>query len=208
MIKRIIRPGLLAAALLGTPLTSCISVKAPDKPIEINLNVTIRQEVLVRLQRDVEQLINQNPQAFPQPDQAMKSLVFIAAFVLAAPATAQTPAVDAARAAGIIGERYDGYIGVHGAASAAVRSQVARINIERRSLYIDAGIEQGRQPAGRRHHRRLPAARAGRCRRSLYAGRRRLASPRGRPVGGARLLPLSFERVAVVRPQSPRSAGE
>ena len=66
MIKRIIRPGLLSAALLGTPLTSCISVKAPDKPIEINLNVTIRQEVLVRLQRDVEQLINQNPQAFPQ----------------------------------------------------------------------------------------------------------------------------------------------
>ena len=43
----------------------CISVKAPDKPIEINLNVKIRQEVLVSLQRDVEQLINQNPQAFP-----------------------------------------------------------------------------------------------------------------------------------------------
>ena len=60
------RPALLFAALLSAPLTSCISVKAPDKPIEINLNVTIRQEVLVRLQRDVEQLINQNPQAFPQ----------------------------------------------------------------------------------------------------------------------------------------------
>ena len=54
-----------AAALLALPLTGCITVKAPDKPIEINLNVTIRQEVLVRLQRDVEQLINQNPQAFP-----------------------------------------------------------------------------------------------------------------------------------------------
>jgi len=64
------RPALLIAALLSAPLTSCISVKAPDKPIEINLNVTIRQEVLVRLQRDVEQLINQNPQAFPtQPKQ-------------------------------------------------------------------------------------------------------------------------------------------
>ena len=62
----IVRPGLLAAALLAAPLSSCISVKAPDKPIDINLNVTIRQEVLVRLQRDVEQLINQNPQAFPQ----------------------------------------------------------------------------------------------------------------------------------------------
>jgi len=59
------RFGSLAVALLATPFSGCISVKAPDKPIEINLNVTIRQEVLVRLQRDVEQLINQNPQAFP-----------------------------------------------------------------------------------------------------------------------------------------------
>jgi hypothetical protein len=66
MKLRIPRPGLLASALLCAPLTSCISLKAPDKPIEINLNVTIRQEVLVRLQRDVEQLINQNPEAFPQ----------------------------------------------------------------------------------------------------------------------------------------------
>ena len=66
MKRQHVRPGLLAAALLSTPLAGCISVKAPEKPIEINLNVTIRQEVLVRLQRDVEQLINQNPQAFPQ----------------------------------------------------------------------------------------------------------------------------------------------
>ena len=63
------RPGLLAAAVLAAPLGGCISVKTPEKPIEINLNVTIRQEVLVRLQRDVEQLINQNPQAFPQQQQ-------------------------------------------------------------------------------------------------------------------------------------------
>jgi hypothetical protein len=54
-----------AAALVALPLSSCISVKTPDKPIEINLNVNIKQEVLVRLQRDVEQLIQQNPQAFP-----------------------------------------------------------------------------------------------------------------------------------------------
>ena len=55
-----------ASAAMAVPLASCITVKAPDKPIEINLNVDIKQEVLVRLQRDVEQLINQNPQAFPQ----------------------------------------------------------------------------------------------------------------------------------------------
>jgi YnbE-like lipoprotein len=64
--RYVARPGLIAVAMLSAPLTSCISVKAPEKPIDINLNVTIRQEVLVRLQRDVEQLINQNPQAFPQ----------------------------------------------------------------------------------------------------------------------------------------------
>jgi hypothetical protein len=63
------RPIALAIAIAGAPLASCISVKAPDKPIEINLNVTIRQEVLVRLERDVQQLINQNPQAFPQKPQ-------------------------------------------------------------------------------------------------------------------------------------------
>lgn len=57
---------LVGAAIAAVPLTSCVTVKAPEKPIEINLNVDIRQEVLVRLQRDVEQLINQNPQAFPQ----------------------------------------------------------------------------------------------------------------------------------------------
>ena len=57
---------LIGAAVLAAPLAGCISVKTPEKPIDINLNVTIRQEVVVRLQRDVETLINQNPQAFPQ----------------------------------------------------------------------------------------------------------------------------------------------
>lgn len=60
----------VAAAALVVPLGGCVSLKAPEKPIEINLNVTIRQEVLVRLQRDVDTLINQNPDAFPkQPKQ-------------------------------------------------------------------------------------------------------------------------------------------
>jgi len=62
----------VALALAALPLSSCISVKTPEKPIEINLNVTIKQEVLVRLQRDVEQLINRNPQAFPQQPQPPK----------------------------------------------------------------------------------------------------------------------------------------
>ena len=69
MKPKIARPGLFAVAVLSAPLASCSSVKAPDKPIDINLNVKISQEVVVRLQRDVEQLINQNPQAFPPKKQ-------------------------------------------------------------------------------------------------------------------------------------------
>ena len=51
--------------MAALPLASCVTVKPPDKPIEVNLNVAIRQEVLVRLQQDVQQMITKNPQAFP-----------------------------------------------------------------------------------------------------------------------------------------------
>jgi hypothetical protein len=60
-------PRIAAGALLALPLCSCITVKAPDKPIDINLNVDIKQEVLVSLQPAVQQMIQKNPQAFPAP---------------------------------------------------------------------------------------------------------------------------------------------
>ena len=66
MTNLIANPRMLLIAAMVAPIAGCVNVKAPDKPIEINLNVTIRQEVLVRLSRDVENLIDQNPQAFPQ----------------------------------------------------------------------------------------------------------------------------------------------
>lgn len=56
----------LALALMLPGLAGCISVKTPDKPIDINLNVVIKQEVVVRLQHDVDQLIKTNPEVFPQ----------------------------------------------------------------------------------------------------------------------------------------------
>jgi hypothetical protein len=44
----------------------CVQVTAPEKPIEINLNVNVKQEVLVRLQRDAQLLIEENPELFPK----------------------------------------------------------------------------------------------------------------------------------------------
>lgn len=55
----------LIVGLMALPLTGCITVKAPDKPIEINLNVKVQQEVVVRLQKDAQDLIENNPELFP-----------------------------------------------------------------------------------------------------------------------------------------------
>lgn len=63
MKRELIRIAVSLAATM--PLAGCITVKAPSKPIEVNLNVDIRQEVVVRLQQDVQQMIQKNPQAFP-----------------------------------------------------------------------------------------------------------------------------------------------
>jgi len=76
----------------------------------------------------------------------MRTLAFLAAAALAGPALAQTLAVDAARSAGAVGERYDGYLGIAAPVSAAVRSQVASINIRRRSLYSSLAVRKGASP--------------------------------------------------------------
>lgn len=45
-------------------LSGCISVNAPDKPIVIELNINIKQEVIYRLAEDVKQNIDANPEIF------------------------------------------------------------------------------------------------------------------------------------------------
>ena len=55
---------------------------------------------------------------------------------LAAPAQAQRdPAYAEARAAGLVGERMDGYLGIVGAATPELRRVVNDINIKRRAVY-------------------------------------------------------------------------
>jgi len=52
------------AATLSVALTGCISVNAPDKPIVIELNINIKQEVIYRLAEDVKENIESNPEIF------------------------------------------------------------------------------------------------------------------------------------------------
>lgn len=52
----------MCAATLG--LAGCITVKAPEKPIVIELNVNIRQEVIYRLAKDAGNTVEQNKDIF------------------------------------------------------------------------------------------------------------------------------------------------
>ena len=63
---------------------------------------------------------------------------------VAAPALAQeAPAITQARAAGNVGERYDGYLGIVGSVPDSVRRQVGAVNIKRRSLYAGLAARKG-----------------------------------------------------------------
>jgi hypothetical protein len=54
----------LIAALLIAGCTPTVQVQAPDKPIEINLNVKIEQHVRVSIEKDVDQAIQKNKDIF------------------------------------------------------------------------------------------------------------------------------------------------
>lgn len=56
----------LAPAVAAVLLAGCTTVRLEggDKPIEVNLNVKIDQEVRVKLDREIEDLISENPDIF------------------------------------------------------------------------------------------------------------------------------------------------
>jgi phage tail sheath gpL-like len=61
----IAKAGRAAVLITGTvTMAGCISVNAPDKPIVIELNINIKQEVIYRLAEDVKQNIEANPDIF------------------------------------------------------------------------------------------------------------------------------------------------
>ena len=54
----------LAIAAFCAACTPTVKLEAPDKPIEINLNVKIDQQVRIVLDSEVEELIADNPDLF------------------------------------------------------------------------------------------------------------------------------------------------
>ncbi len=52
------------AVLAAVSAAGCVQIKAPEKPIEINLNVNIRHDVVVSLREDVRDLDQKYPGVF------------------------------------------------------------------------------------------------------------------------------------------------
>ncbi len=53
--------------LMGGVLAGCqptVKIEAPDKPIEINLNVKIEHEIRVKVDRALDDLLASNPELF------------------------------------------------------------------------------------------------------------------------------------------------
>ena len=64
-VERMRRRAIMVSSVLGAmALSGCVTVKAPDKPIVIELNINIRQEVVYRLAEDAKNTIKDNPGIF------------------------------------------------------------------------------------------------------------------------------------------------
>lgn len=54
----------LALIAAGGTVAGCVNITAPDKPIQINLNIAVTQQVVYKLDNDAKALIKQNPGIF------------------------------------------------------------------------------------------------------------------------------------------------
>ncbi|RZF65812.1 YnbE family lipoprotein [Sphingomonas populi] len=62
--RRMKRRMMIAGVVTPLLASGCISVNAPDKPIVINLNISVTQEVVYRLDGEAKSLIQSNPGIF------------------------------------------------------------------------------------------------------------------------------------------------
>lgn len=67
MMKNLATALVVLAATLTVPLVAlggCVTISAPDKPIVINLNINIKQEVVYRLDGKAKAVIDENAEIF------------------------------------------------------------------------------------------------------------------------------------------------
>ena len=55
-MNRILIPAVLI--IFASACNPTVKIEAPDKPIEINMNINIKHEILIRVEEDVELLLD------------------------------------------------------------------------------------------------------------------------------------------------------
>lgn len=58
------RRGMVLVMLGAVPVSGCITLEAPDRPIVIELNINITQEVIYRLAEDAGTALDENADIF------------------------------------------------------------------------------------------------------------------------------------------------
>ncbi len=64
--RKLLRTGASITALTLS-LAGCaptVKVEAPDKPIEITMNVNINHEIRVKVEQDIDELVDENPDLY------------------------------------------------------------------------------------------------------------------------------------------------
>lgn len=66
LFPKLLRTGVCVTALTIS-LAGCaptVKVEAPDKPIEITMNVNINHEIRVKVEQDIDELVDENPDLY------------------------------------------------------------------------------------------------------------------------------------------------
>jgi hypothetical protein len=50
----------IAVLLMATACNPTVKLEAPDKPIEINMNINIKHEILIKVEKQVEELLEED----------------------------------------------------------------------------------------------------------------------------------------------------
>lgn len=64
VIMKLSRLGMLICLLSAVACTPTVKVEAPDKPIEINMNINIKHEILIKIEREVEEMFEEEDDLF------------------------------------------------------------------------------------------------------------------------------------------------
>jgi len=137
-IRRSAAAAVACALCLGTAgLLACrgptVGIVPPTEPITLNINITVQQEVRVRLEEDVATLLDREDGAVSTRAAAPGELDSLGGEL-----ALREPEIEAFKASGQVGERYDGLLGVvRGDARPDLHELVAGVNAARRAAYAD-----------------------------------------------------------------------